>query len=331
MTSPVRESLSTDESNPSSPIFPSAFEEYVQKLCLLCDLPLIVIRPAHNEEPDVFIVEHQSPSGFGSTVTVSTGSSHASAETTEHTTSPMSADPVEHNAHSPTPSSIGADEIAGPSSGSLSLERLLSCFNGVLTQSQIEAVYESSGRCYYSAWECLREGPTTDSFLQMLSARYQLASVVKVPVDADDMWQDVLLFYKTTKCDTSHRLRFRVCGAPVIDTGGVRRQIYTVMFNDFASNKFIHLFDGPPHSLHLVCTAMSRGCGLYKILGKIIGHSIGQDGIGFPYLSQASFWYMVRGEDIAMEYASVDDVGADIQVVIAKVSVSFPCSSTHIG
>lgn len=234
---------------------------------------------------------------------------------------PVSVEPVEPTTDTPTPLSIGADDVAGPSSGSLSLEKLVSFFSGTLTRSQIEAVYESSGCSYYSALECLREGPTTDSLLQMLSARYQLASVVKVPVDADDMWHDVLSFYKTSKCDTSHRLRFRICGAPVIDTGGVRRQVYTTMFNDFANNKFIHLFDEPPHSLHPVCTALSRSCGLYKILGKIIGHSIGQDGIGFPYLSRASYWYMVRGEDIALEYASVDDVGADVQAVIAKVSL----------
>ena len=203
---------------------------------------------------------------------MSTGSTRASAEVAEQTTSFVSVEPT---TDMPTPSSTGADEVAGPSSGSLSLERLVSVFSGALTRSQIEAVYESSSCSYYSTLECLREGPMTDSLLQMLSAKYELASVVKLPVDGDDLWHDVLSFYKTSKCDTSHSIRFRVSGVPAIDTGGVRRQVYTMMFSDFTNNKFIHLFDGPPHSLHCVCTAMSRGCSLFKILGKIMGHSIG--------------------------------------------------------
>jgi len=124
---------------------------------------------------------------------------------------------------------------------------------------------------------------------------------------------------KTSRVDATYKIRFKVSGAPVVDAGGVRRQVYIAMFADFATNKFLKLFDGPPHSLRPACTAMSRSCGLFKVLGKMIGHSIGLEGIGFPYLSRACFWYMVRGEDVAMELASVEDVGCDVQQVIAKV------------
>lgn len=66
-------------------------------------------------------------------------------------------------------------------------------------------------------------------------------------------------------------------------------------------------------------TAISRSCGLYKILGAMIGHSIAQDGIGFPYLSAVCYWYIVGGEEVALEYTSIDDVGADVANAISKV------------
>ena len=37
------------------------------------------------------------------------------------------------------------------------------------------------------------------------------------------------------------------------------------------------MFKGPNHSLRPACTAVSRSCGLYKILGARIWHSIAQD------------------------------------------------------
>ena len=51
----------------------------------------------------------------------------------------------------------------------------------------------------------------------------------------------------------------------------------------------------------------------------MIGHSIGQDGIGFPGLSQPSYWYMV--EEVAVEHASLADVGADVAAAITMVCI----------
>ena len=98
--------------------------------------------------------------------------------------------------------------------------------------------------------------------------------------------------------------------------------MYTSVLNDFQDNTFVGLFDGPPRSLRPRCTAQSRSCGLYKVLGSMVGHSISQDGIGFPCLSLTSYWYMAAGEDRALEFASVEDVGADISSIISKVTLT---------
>ena len=42
----------------------------------------------------------------------------------------------------------------------------------------------------------------------------------------------------------------------------------------------------------------------------MVGHSI--RGVAFPYLSPtASYWYIVAGEEKALEYVSITDVGGD--------------------
>ena len=72
------------------------------------------------------------------------------------------------------------------------------------------------------------------------------------------------------------------------------------------------------------CTALSRSCGLYKVLGAMIGHSISQDGVGFPFLSPACYYYMVGGDEIALEHISMNDIGADVASVITKVRITLP-------
>ena len=181
-------------------------------------------------------------------------------------------------------------------------------------------MYKASQQCHKSTLKCLQEVPTLESLVQMLVAHYCASFVIKVSIDADDVFQDVVSFYKSPQADVSKRLRFRVHGAPVIDAGGVRRQVFTTIFSEFATNKVLPLFEGPPHSLH---PALTRSCGLFKVLGQMIGHSIDQDGIGFPYLSQASYRYMVSGEEAAVEHASLADVGADVAAAITMVCVRF--------
>lgn len=46
---------------------------------------------------------------------------------------------------------------------------------------------------------------------------------------------------------------------------------------------------------------------LFKALGAVVAHSICQNGIGFPYFSQACYWYMVSGEEKPLHYIRSDD------------------------
>ena len=110
-------------------------------------------------------------------------------------------------------------------------------------------------------------------------------------------------------------------GQPAIDVGGVRTMLYTITFAEFAINSHFKLFDGPPRRIYPHCSAEARSCGLFKILGMIIGHSILQVGVGFPYVSPVCYWYMVDDKIKALASLSPKDLDDNVALIVAKVSV----------
>lgn len=211
------------------------------------------------------------------------------------------------------------------------LQKLMSIFNENLTENQVLSVYEASGKSFIGCMECLSQGPTLNSLVTMLNDRMRNCERNKVDIDPDDIWQDLVVFYKSPSAsDLSRQLRVKLGKNPAVDTGGVRREIYTTVFNQFLNNTHVRLFTGDPHSVRPIFTAESRASGLFKILGKMVGHSIAQDGIGFPFFSLPCYWYMAQGEEKATQVSSVKDVGADTNYVISKVTqlakLSLACS-----
>ena len=53
----------------------------------------------------------------------------------------------------------------------------------------------------------------------------------------------------------------------------------------------------------------------------MIGHSIFQDGVGFNFFSPLSYWYIACGEEKALQYSCLDDIGQDTAEVISKVRI----------
>ena len=73
------------------------------------------------------------------------------------------------------------------------------------------------------------------------------------------------------------------------------------------------ILDPPLYSAEL------RGSGLFKALRMMIGHSILQDGIGFPHLSPLC---IAEGEQRALEYVTLADVGAQTAAAVTRVGKS---------
>lgn len=145
--------------------------------------------------------------------------------------------------------------------------------------------------------------------------------VVKVHIDAEEAWQDTVTFYKSHRLDITKQLRVQLNHKPALDTGGERAQLYSTVFEEFAKNEYANLFEGPPHHLRPRCMAEARSSGLFKVLSSMVAHSLALDGIGFPYLSPTCYWYIVDGEDRAIEYISIADVGADVAILVSKVNI----------
>ena len=192
-----------------------------------------------------------------------------------------------------------------------------------LTARQVTRIYKFSGSDYEASRKCLAAGgPTLASVLNMVNKMFEHYPKTKCYIDSEDAWGDLLAQYKSSTMNINSQLRVTLNNQPPIDTGGVRRQVYTHAFMDFAANRHIQLFDGPANYLRPRCTAEVRSSGLLKVLGTIIAHSICQDGIGFSYLSPTCFWYIVGGEEKALQFACVEDLPGDSASVLKQVGKS---------
>ena len=205
-----------------------------------------------------------------------------------------------------------------------SLDHLLTLFQGTMSKKQISAIFDLACHDFDKTMECLLSGPDLSNILKLTSKVSKTCPIVKVHIDEDDIWSDLVSFYKASNTDISRcRIRIRLNGQPAIDTGGVRRQIYTSVLQQFSENLPFKLFDGPPNSIRPHYSAATRCSGMFKVLGSIVGHSIFQDGIGFPYLSAVCYWYIAAGEEEALQYLTLDDVGADCCSFVNQVSATY--------
>ena len=161
------------------------------------------------------------------------------------------------------------------------LDKLLSMFVGTLTAKQVGAVYRASGDNFVVSVDCILEGPTLSTIVNMMNDQFQQRPVKKVEVDPDVVWQDMVVQYKSPNMDITKQLRLTLLNQPAIDTGGVHCHVYNTVYGDFLSNKYIGLFEGSLHSRRPLCTAESRASGLFKLMGRMVSHSISQDGIAF--------------------------------------------------
>ena len=77
--------------------------------------------------------------------------------------------------------------------------------------------------------------------------------------------QTLLLITNVKRLTMKHSCVLIWMDIQTIDTGGVRRQVYTLAYEAFATNQFIRLFDGPEHHLRPAYSAEARSSGLLKI------------------------------------------------------------------
>ena len=152
-----------------------------------------------------------------------------------------------------------------------------------LSSKQIDYVYEISENSD-TVLNCL---VSSETLLQQVAAQYitiPLEESPKILLDADDDEKDwteaAISFYKGTHFNPNGHVKICIRGQPAVDTGGVRRQFFAVVFDCIAHS--FGIFEGDSNYLRPAFRATSFSSGILTILGMMIGHSILLDGQGFP-------------------------------------------------
>lgn len=137
--------------------------------------------------------------------------------------------------------------------------------------------------------------------------------------DEDDWVSAAIAHYKSPKFDSGAEVRITIKGQPAVDTGGVRRQFFSVVLQKLAMSRMYMLFDGPIDRLRPSFKMANLSSGLLKIVGKMIGHSFVLDGQGFPYLSECVYYSLAGMADKAITLISEDDLSAQVKSLVNEV------------
>ena len=200
------------------------------------------------------------------------------------------------------------------------LDDLLAMFATTLQPREVMCVYQLAGNEFSATMDCLLGGPTVEGLLKLKRLQFHEVRPSKLYVEPDDVWADAVGYYKSSLVRLDRPLRLVIGDEPAIDTGGVRRQFFEDVFNDFAANKHMRLFDGPPCSLRPFYSAEARSSGLFTVLGSMVAHSLALDGMGFPFLSPLCYWHNAAGEEKDLQHLTLEDAGTDVISLVREVS-----------
>ena len=147
----------------------------------------------------------------------------------------------------------------------------------------------------------------------------ELIDAPKIRYNKDDEPSDyldsVLAFYKGKRFDKNAMIQVR--GEPAVDEGGIRRHFLSVTLGYFASCHSLGVFEGEIG--HLKPAFRMSLLELLKIIGMFIGHSLVMDKIGFPFMAEFCYQYIV-GQEVACEAAiTINDASPRVQCVLSEV------------
>ena len=154
-------------------------------------------------------------------------------------------------------------------------------------------------------------------------------SAEKSKVYEEDLAVDFFQYYKKGEFDPKVPIKIQLKGQPAIDSGGVLRQSFSTIFALVARNEFLglRLFTGPCYRLTPAYSSESILTGVFEILGKMISHSLVQNGPGFPYFAPAVYSYIATGNlgEAITKVSVVDIADPDLVEFVEKVSFLIFC------
>jgi len=139
----------------------------------------------------------------------------------------------------------------------------------------------------------------------------------KLKVDPEDIIADAFCYYKNSTLNLKKRLRIIYEGQPAADTGGVLRQFYT----DLLQKCIDTYFEGDAYKMPVYNVANGP---ILTVIGKIVVHSILQEGPGLPIFSPAMYNYLVtENVDRTLNVLTTEDCSIHVKYYIDEVTVCF--------
>ena len=181
----------------------------------------------------------------------------------------------------------------------------------------------ANGNEYKVITLCL-EGLSVSKLLRLFKSSKMKTKVKKVTVSCDSIIYDALAIYKSPKFDISRPIEVELIGSQAIDLGGPRRQFFTSVLDGLAKNDKLTLFEGDYDSANLLPCVNHDAVisGIFKMVGKIIVHSILMEGPGFPFLPLPIYRYMVTGcINSALPHLSISHLPPRARAVVDQVNV----------
>ena len=144
------------------------------------------------------------------------------------------------------------------------------------------------------------------------------ARIITISSD-QDAFSAAFRYFKGCEYNATSPLTIR--SGMAIDAGGPLRQFFEDVFQVILKGQCIKLFEGPQGRMAPVNSSATVMSGVLETIGRIIAHSLVQNGPTFPFLAPPIYWYIVTGStDVAMQHCSViDAVSAGVKFVLEKV------------
>ena len=193
-----------------------------------------------------------------------------------------------------------------------------------MSKEQLQCVYDLC-LCFDRTVEALLEGPSLEALRNLAVSRITvpLEACPKIRLHADDDEDDwmeaAFTFYKNRSFDRKAGIRISIHGQPAVDTGGIRRQFFSVVFRKLALES-TGIFDGPPNRLQPAYKTSMLTSGTLTTIGTMIAHSFVLDGQGFPFLAEYCFYYIVGCCDLALSYITINNTTENVKRIVTEVS-----------
>ena len=110
----------------------------------------------------------------------------------------------------------------------------------------------------------------------------------RITVDQCDVLADILPLYKDPEFDPSRPMRVVFKDQPAVDSGGPRKEMYSLVYETLACSTVYKLFEGQAGRLMPFHNASTVFSGMMKTLGKMIALTLSSS-VALVYLYSPQF------------------------------------------